>query len=427
MALEKRNVFVLALDEFHRRELDTVQCVDDCVYHGLLDPEEVLYQENISVKSLLTKARLELDAFPGTVDAILTHWDFPLSVIAPILCAERGLRSPSLESVLRCSDKYWSRLEQSRAIPKLTPAFVTVDPFEVDGIDQVGLDPPFWIKPVASYASQLGFRVETQDDLDRALAEIRAGIDRIGDPFEDVLEAADIPEEVSEVGGTSCIAEEYLIGRELAHEGAVFDGETLIHGTVDMVRDREIFTRYELPSTAPTDVLERMEEGTRRLIEAIGFDQGCFNAEYFWDPRTDRLTLVEVNPRASQSHSYLFDQVAGRSNHQVMVDVALGHKPRLPDGGGPYARAAKCLHSVRDDGIVTKVPGEEELERAREIFPDVHVELIAAEGERLSELADQDAYSYKLAEVSVAGADQEELLERYRAIVDALDFRIKPV
>lgn len=422
-----KNVFVLALDEFHRETLDTIKTSEPCEFHGLLDPEDIVHSEHFSLKKILDDARRELDAFPGTVDAILTHWDFPLSVVAPILCAERGLRSPTLESVLRCSDKYWSRLEQSKAIPEFTPRFAAVDPFEVSSMDDIDVDPPFWLKPVAAFGSQLGFKIENRDDLSHALEKIRDGIDRIGDPFEDVLERADIPDEVARIGGKHCIAEEYLTGIELAHEGAVYDGEVSIHGAIDMVRTEEIFTRLEYPSTAPPEILERMEEASRRLLGAIEFDNGCFNVEYFWNTKDDRLTIIEVNPRISQSHVYMFEKVDGRSNHQVAVDIALGRRPTLPDDKGLYGRAAKFHHTRREDGFVEQLPDEKSLKRARQVAPDVEINFIAKEGVKLSDLTDQDAYSFDLAEIYLAAADQMDLLKRYDAVVDALDFKISPV
>ena len=42
---------------------------------------------------------------------------------------------------------------------------------------QVSLPFPFWIKPVKSVLSHLGFRVENAAELRRAIEEIRAGLE----------------------------------------------------------------------------------------------------------------------------------------------------------------------------------------------------------------------------------------------------------
>ena len=80
--------------------------------------------EEIDFDALLERSRAELDAFDGSVDAIVTHWDFPTSVLGPVLATERGLPAPSLTSLLKCEHKYWSRLEQRRCVPEVVPGFV---------------------------------------------------------------------------------------------------------------------------------------------------------------------------------------------------------------------------------------------------------------------------------------------------------------
>lgn len=420
----QRNIFVLALDPFNRAELETVRC-EGCVFHGLLDPDTYMHKE-LPLSDLIAAADRELEEFQGSVDAIITHWDFPFTILAPILAKARGLRSPSLEAVLRCSNKYLARLEQQRAIPDFTPQFDLVDPFQDLSVGEVGVVPPFWLKPVAGYASQLGFRITDQADLDMALEAVRARISRVATPFEEALRLADLPPEIGSAGAHRCLVEEYMTGVELAHEGSVFNGEVNIHGSIDMVRDKEAFSRYEYPSTAPVPVLDRMEEATRRLLGSIGFDQGCFNAEFFWEPDSDRLRIVEVNPRISQSHAYLFDKVSGRSNHEVAIDVALGKRPSLSPEGGRYRRAAKFIYDIPEDGFVERLPDEDCLRRAHELVPDAWISMVAKEGAWLSENTDQDAYSFDLAEICVAADDQRELVDRYRQIVEALDFRIRP-
>jgi hypothetical protein len=69
------------------------------------------------------KARDTLRSFDGPIDAVVGYWDLPSIVMLPILRREFGLRGPTLESVLRCQHKYWSRVEQARAVPDEVPGF----------------------------------------------------------------------------------------------------------------------------------------------------------------------------------------------------------------------------------------------------------------------------------------------------------------
>jgi biotin carboxylase len=423
-----KNVFVVAPDEIHWEELSTVAGVGETVQvHPLLDVKDVVHVERIDVEHLLDKARRELDAFAGSVDGIIAQWDFPTTMLVPILCQERGLRSPSLAAVVRCGHKYWSRVAQRDAIPEHTPRFQLVDPFDDGIVDRMELEHPFWMKPVKAFSSQLGFKIESREDMEHALRETREQIERLAQPFDRLLKQAEVPEEYRVLGGAYCIAEEYLGGLELAHEGYVQDGEVVIHGTLDMVRENEVFTRFVWPSEAPDAVLARMEDATRQLMQHIGYDDGCFNVEYFWDRETDRLTIIEVNPRISQSHSPMCMLVDGRSNHEVAIDVALGRRPMFDPKRGSCAVAAKFLERTRRDSIVRRTPTRMEITGLKAKYPTARVEVEVEEGQRLSELLDQDAYSFKYANVYMGASDREELLREHEALLSELPIELEPV
>lgn len=426
-----KNIFVLGYDEQHQCDLEQLPDVDRFRFHPLLHSNELIYQKNFQVEAKLDKARAVLDSFSEEVDGIICHWDFPVNPIGAILAAERGLRYPSLESVLKCSHKYWSRVEQRKVVPEVTPAFCAVDPFAERPIEQVTLDYPFWIKPVQGYSSTLGFRIGNEQDFDRAISITRTKISRIGDEFNHFLRRVDMPSEVAGVDGNYLIAEELVGGLEFAPEGHVQHGLCHVHGMFDMVQaeNGKSFQRVEFPSKAPPEVQARAVEASKKIMKQVGFDNGCFNIEFFWDRDSDRLSLIEINPRMSQSHSYQFEQVNGMSNHEVAVHVALGDEPLFEDGGGNYQHAAKFFHRVYDinDGIATRTPTKEDLERLYQEQPDTRVNVSIRPGERLSELVDQDAYSYVLAEILVAGQTVAEMEQRYHRAVELLPFEFEPV
>src|SRR5690606_22362153 len=192
-----KNIFVLGLDEQHERDLRIIPDVERFRFHPLLHSSELVYQDNFDVEAQLDKARAVLDGFAGEVHGLVCHWDFPVNPIGAMLAAERGLRYPTLESILKCSHKYWSRLEQRKVAPEATPAFCAVDPFARRPIEQVTLDYPFWIKPVKGYSSALGFRIDDEDDFDRAISIARSKISRIGNEFNFFLRQVELPQEVA--------------------------------------------------------------------------------------------------------------------------------------------------------------------------------------------------------------------------------------
>ncbi|MDZ7748970.1 MAG: hypothetical protein U5K43_09085 [Halofilum sp. (in: g-proteobacteria)] len=102
----------------------------------------------------------------------------------------------------------------------------------------------------------------------------------------------------------------------------------------------------------------------------VGYDNSAFNIEYFWDEQLDKVWLLEINTRISQSHSDIFEKVDGVSNQQVTVDLALGRKPDMPSGEGQYPLAAKFFHRVfHGDARVARVPTREEIDGGRERIP----------------------------------------------------------
>lgn len=417
-----KNVFVLGLDELNLETLRETPQLSGCRFHALLDVEDLIGVAEIPIEELLDRARHQLESFDGTIDAIIGYWDFPVSSMVPLLCAEFGLRSATLEAVVRCEHKYWSRLEQAEVIDE-HPRFALV---RVDDSpsppEDVGF--PMWLKPVKSASSFLAFKVEDEAEFDRAVRRLRAGIGRLGAPFEFVLSHIDLPPEVAAAGGRSCLAEEAVGGHQLTVEGYSFQGEVHVYGVVDSHRYPGVssFLRYQYPSSLPGDVVERLKSISARVIRRLGLDDSTFNIEYFWDAETGGINLLEVNPRHSQSHAPLFEDVDGAPNHLHLVRLALGEDPALPVGEGPYEVAASWFVRRFTDGVVRRAPTGEEVLRVRERIPGVRIRIEVRVGDRLSELAQQDSYSYELARVYVGADSAPELIDKYERCVEALPF-----
>lgn len=429
LALSERNVFLVGLNDFNRRMLRRIRGAEHYRFHGLLAPSEVIEQAAWDVDVLLDAARAHLDTFDGHVDAIAGYIDFPVSTMVPILCRELGLRSPTLEAVLKCEHKHWSRLEQRAVIPDHVPASRVFDPTDDASVASIDLPYPYWVKPVKSYGSHLGYRVGGPEDLAAAVATIRRELPRLAVPFGRILEHADLPDAIAALSPHACVAEALIGGRLCTLEGFTSDGCFEIFGVVDSIRarNRTTFVRYEYPSALPQPVQRRMEAIARRFIEHIGFENGAFNVEMFWDERRDQIWLLEVNPRVSQSHSPLFEAVDGASNQQVTVHVALGEDPTFPFRRGPHRYAAKLFLRTFHDARVARAPTEDDIRRLEDRVPGTRVQIIARESQNLSDLRGRDSYSFELAWVFVAGDTRAQLVEHRRAAEALLPFELEPV
>lgn len=421
------NVFVLGLDAHNKRLLHDLPDADRYRFLPLLADGELAGGESVDLPGLLDAAQQQVEAWvasEGPVHALIGFWDFPISTMVPVLCERLGLRWATTEAVVKCEHKYWSRLEQAKVIEEI-PGFGLLD--LDDPVLPAGLAYPVWIKPVRSASSQLAFRADDPRQLAEAAATMRQGIGRIGDAFGSVLDLLDLPPELAGVGGSACLVEEAATGRQVTLEGYGHQGEIHVYGIVDSVPvpGGTSFQRYQYPSTIPAPVAERMTELTRRVMRQIGYNGTTFNIEYFWDAEHDALTLLEINPRHSQSHAELFAWVDGVANHHHMVELALGRDPRPPHREGPHAVAAKWFVRRSADGVVRRVPTPEEIARVERAVGDCVVEVTVEPGERLSERYDQDSYSYAIAHIHVGGASEDELVAKYEQAVAALPFDIE--
>jgi hypothetical protein len=416
------NIFVIGLDEENRRVLDRLPWAGTYRFHGLLSPEELQHGE-IDFEALLKTAQHELDAFDGDVGAIVSYWDFPAASLVPILCARYDLPSVSLEAVLKCEHKYWSRLEQRKVIDEL-PAFGVVDLDDEKPAPPEGVEFPMWLKPVKSFSSELAFKADNDEEFADAVAEIRAGVGRVGEPFDYVLQQVKLPPEIAEVGGAACLAEEALHGVQAAVEGYVHHGEVVVYGALDSINygDSSSFLRHQYPSQLGEEPVRRMREVAERVMKQIGYDNATFSIEFFCDPESGQVALLEINPRHSQSHAELFEFVDGVANHEIMVRLGLGQDPGRRPTKGKYQIAAKWYLRRFEDGVVTRVPTREEIEAVQERLDGTQVEIIPEVGQRLSDLPEQDSYSFELAHLFVAGHTEQEMIEKYEACVAALPF-----
>jgi len=433
-----KNVFVMGLDPFNLELLKTIDGDEEYRFHTLFETSEVVHPEGgefPSLEDLRERARARFAEIPGGPDAVIGYWDFPTSVCVPMFARDAGLPGPSLEAVARCEHKYWSRLEQKKALGEMIPEFQAIDPFADDPAAQITINYPFWLKPIKAHSSFLGFYIAGPEDLERHIPEIREKIGVVGRPFNEFMAHVECPEGVAVVDGYHCIAEGIISGGVQATvEGYSWNGEVIVFGTVDSIRagkQHSSFSRYQYPSKLPREVEARMIKAARKVIRHIGYEGATFNIEFFWEHKTDSIRLLEINSRISKSHSPLFLMVDGATNQKNVLDLALGRRPDFPHRQGDYALAGKFMMRLfkdeLEDGIVEHVPTAEEIQGIRKAYPDTRVQLLVDKGMRLSELQFQDSYSYEIAVVFLGADRQKALLDRYSDVEEHLEFGIHPV
>ena len=426
-----RNVFILGMDGFN---LDTMRGLREAPrydFHPLLPSDALIHADEYDIDALVAQADAELRAFGGAVDGISTWWDFPSSCLSPILSERFDCYGPSLKSVVVLEHKYWSRLAQRAVAGEHVPAFAAFDPFDDDALDKLsdrGVHYPFWIKPVKSVASYLGFRIDGPDDWDPAIATMREEIGQFGDPFDQVMERVpDLPADVEAIGGSAVLAEGIIGGWQCTLEGFVSHGEPHVYGVVDSLRveGRSTFRAYHYPSQLPVPIQRRMMQIASEVVLQAGLDHCCFNAEFYYDEDSGQIWILEVNTRLSQSHCDLFEKVDGASSQRALLDLTQGRMPRMLHRQGPFAAAGKHFLRTTQDGVVRAVPSADDIAAVQERFPGTRVDISLEVGTRLSDMAVQETYSYELGRVFIGAEDHEQLEASFAEIERMLPFDIE--
>ncbi|MEX0914151.1 MAG: ATP-grasp domain-containing protein [Demequina sp.] len=423
-----KNIFVVGLDELNHSVLRASAGAADYRFHPLLTVEELQWG-TVSVPGLLTKAYRQLDAFDEPIDAIVGYWDFPSTVMVPILCERYGLRSVSLEAVVKCEHKYWSRLVQQAVITEY-PAFGLLDLDDDDAALPAHMSYPVWIKPIESHSSEGAHYVDSEQQLHDALQRESEMVGRLGGPFRAVLDMLDLPEEIAEVTDRTCLVEEAVTGYQMTVEGFCRDGEAFTYGVVDSFTfdHAPSFLRYQYPATRVTQTTQGyMCEVARRVMVAVGLTNSTFNIEFFWNPDTETLALLEINARHSQSHAIMFEHVDGVPNHAYMLDLALDRQPQSRHHTGRFAIAAKWFVRSFADGVVGRAPTDAEVAACERAIDGVRVHVIVNEGDRLSASFGHDSYSFVLAEIFIGADDERELIDKHSRCIATLPFEIVDV
>lgn len=422
-----KNLFVIAADDHNMHFLEPLAEDLGCRYHRVLGLEDVQTEEGFPFRHTLERSIEVLDAFDGPIDGIMSYWDFPVSPALAILREKYGCPGAGVDAVLSCEHKYRSRLLMREVAPDNIPRFEALDPFDdgMVGALRKKLGYPFWIKPIKAHSSSLGFRIENGRQLKRAIERIRAGIGRFGEPFDDAMTFSSLPEEIRKVKGHWCLAESIIGGHQCTLEGYVHKGEVVVPAIVDSIRvpGSSSFARYQYPSMLPESVQARMRELASKVMTQHAFDEGTFNFEMYWDDGRDHIWLLEVNPRASQSHTAITALVDGVPHLEAMAALSLGRTPKAHAHDGAHAMAGKCFIRVHRDALVKAVPPAARVAELEEEH-GCRIQIEAKEGKLLSQLPSQDSYSYVLGQIHIGGDDEEDLLEKFDHCVGELKFEL---
>ena len=375
---------------------------------------------------VLACVHAEVERGRGRLQGVFSSSDYPGATSAAAIAAGLGLPGPRPEAVMRASHKYASRLVQREVAPEVCPGFDLIDPDD-RSTWQPAIGFPCFVKPVKGSFSVLSGVFERAEDLAGFLGSARVAEFRSS--FMAMFNAL-----ARHYGfrhdGRYFIAEELLHGRQVTVEAWRSRRASGLLGVVDSAfhAGTRSFERFDYPSDLPGEVQARMAALSQRVAEALGIVDTLYNVELVWDPDTERLGLIEVNPRACGQFADLYQKVDGVNGYQVALALATGDEPPVGVRRGAFAAAASFPLRVFAPTRVARAPDAQSLAALARGAPDALVWTECLQGDCLLDMDElEDGQSHRYAVVNLGGSDRADLGRRLARTRAVLGYELEPL
>jgi biotin carboxylase len=356
--------------------------------------------------------------------AVTSHHEQFGALAAALLAERMGWPGTPVNAILACQHKFYARQVLQRVVPEANLDFALLDA-EYGAPVPPGIAYPRFVKPVKAAFSVLARRVDSHEELHR---HTRFGawelwvIRRLVEPFERLARerlGADLPSAHRMLLETPVQAEQFNL------DGYVFDSQTHAVGVVDaiMFPGTHAFMRHEVPTRLPSAVQVRALDVARRFLTAVGFTHGLFNMEFFYDAASDRLTVIEFNPRMASQYSDLYRRVLGIDLHAMALALAHGRDPASARHGVPTAgAAASFVYRAFDPADQVHLPSAAQTGAFTQAYPDA---LLFPYPKSAGSIARDFKWlgSYRYGITHLGGRDRADLRARCEAASELLGWR----
>ncbi len=355
-----------------------------------------------------------VDRYRGRIDAVFSSNEQFGALAAALIAQRLGLPGADPVAVLRAQHKYEARLHLRELAPDLCPSFALV-PYDIDHRAAQALDYPLFIKPVKATFSVLARRCDNPRQL---LDHLRFRpwekhiIKRLIEPHNQALRR--FPQ--FRVGADNMLAERVVEGHQINVDGYVHQGEVHLLGITDewMYPSTCAFLRFAFPAREPQGLRARVQAVAERLVRGYGLNHGFFNLEFFVDPSTGALTLIEINPRLAAQLAQFYDWVLGLDTYELGFALALG-RPLPPRRPPRFGAAASFVWRSFDGTSCPRLPTRDDLAWLAAEYPEARLELYPKSGASL-ERELKWLGSHRWAVLNLPGLDEEDLRARYERV-----------
>ena len=356
--------------------------------------------------------RLQRRARRAGWQAVLSNHEQFGTLAAALLAERMGWPGTPVAAVLTCHHKLHARRVLQQVCPEANLAFSALDMAYGEPVPE-GLCYPQFVKPVKAAFSVLATTVANRRELH---AHTRFGawelwvIRRLVEPFEQIARQR-LPQ-----AGTAhrMLLEQALSGPQYNMDGYVFDSTVHEIGILQAVMypGTEAFMRFDYPSGLDGPVHEQAMAVARKFLSAIGFTHGMFNMEFFLDPASGKLTVIEFNPRMAPQFSDLYLRVEGIDLHRMALELAWGRDPgQLPRAPAVAGAASSFVYRVFNPDTPFRMPRPEQRAAFAEAFPDgLLLEFPKPRGSMARDFKWLGSYRYAI--IHLGGADRTDLRRR---------------
>ncbi len=299
------------------------------------------------------------------------------ALTAALLAEKMGWPGTQPKAVAACQHKLYAREVLHKICPEASTHSQRLSCAYGEPVPG-GLEFPVFAKPIKAAFSVLAKMIRSHEELQhftRFGAYELWVIKRLVEPFERVAKRL-LPQAST---AHSLMLEAPVNAPQYSLDGIVHNRQIKPLGVVDSVMypGTQAFMRFDYPSKLCAEIQAKALDVASKFLVAVGFDYGMFNMEFFYDAATDKLTVIEFNPRMASQFADLYLRVDGIDLYAMAVALAHGQDPWAAPRVLPTAGAAtSAVYRVFDHSAshltqrIPPMPSAAQLHQLQQKFPD---------------------------------------------------------
>ncbi|MBU6437288.1 MAG: ATP-grasp domain-containing protein [Betaproteobacteria bacterium] len=357
--------------------------------------------------------------YRGRIDGVIsTNEQF--GALAAALVAERlGLPGTPPAHILLAQHKLAARDALRHRFAHLQPPWYLAAPYDIPPAQAERFAYPLFVKPLKATFSVLAREVHSAQEL-RAHLRFRPWekhiIKRLLVPYNQALRKL----RTHVLDAHHVILESPMRGLQVNVDGYAWGGERRILGIADevMYPGTMSFLRFEAPSRLPADWQARIERTALAVMAELGYTHGFFNLEFFVDPDSGALKLIEVNPRLAAQLAEFHQWLHGIDVYELGFEMACNAAPPAPaspPARGRYGAAASFVWRAFDAQSCPRLPSAADLAWLRSNFAHARLKCFPKSGHALRRDL-KWLSSHRWALLNMPAADAAALRAGYEAI-----------